>query len=154
MVSSVTKLIISLLASVIGRPKKSVISFLISHYSREAGSSLPVFNVAGRCDTLKKVLLPVEKHKRRLDSTLSSPSYLEFLKYYNFAKLDWIPKPRPGDRVRILLYFPEYKLSEGVEDFARVKVKRHHPLPGVNQVTSSSRANTVMGSMIRSKICL
>jgi hypothetical protein len=71
----------------------------------------------------------------------------------NLAGWTRIPKPRPGDRAKILLYFPEYKLSEDVEDFAHLKVKWRHPLE-VNRVTSSSRAKTVMGSMIRSKIRL
>src|SRR5882762_387438 len=41
----------------------------------------------GAGGTLRKGLSPFEKYKRRPD-TLSNLSYLEFLKYYNFARLD------------------------------------------------------------------
>jgi len=73
----------------------------------------------GAGGTLRKGLSSFEKYKRRPD-TLSSLSYLEFLKYYNFTRFDRITKRR-GNQARILMYFkfPEYKLSDNVEDFAR-----------------------------------
>jgi len=69
----------------------------------------------GAGGTLRKGLSSFEKYKRRPD-TLSSLSYLEFLKYYNFTRFDRITKRR-GNQARILMYFPEYKLSDNVEDF-------------------------------------
>jgi hypothetical protein len=142
------------LASEIGRPKKFIISFLISHW--EAGlSSRPEREQAdaygfgeedeGAGGTLRKALSPFEKYKR-LPDTLSNLSYLEFLEYYNFARLDQITKRR-GNRARIPMYYPEYKLSGNVEDFVRVKLMLHHPFRQVDEL--KPHPTTVNSSIYR-----
>ncbi|KAF7137061.1 hypothetical protein CNMCM5793_006912 [Aspergillus hiratsukae] len=79
--------------------------------------------------SIRRGLSLLEKYKRRPGAS-ETLTLLEFLRCYDFNRC----KRRPRAPDRVINYFPIYKYSEQLEEYARMKLMLHHPFREVNML--------------------